>query len=173
VSLARCDGVACSVLAAASVRWVGLCIVEYVILPSSMETKISPSSSVRSTFSPCFCHRLIVFSSGRPYSFSPTEMTASAGGIPAEAMHANKSQNNRTRTMDGFRAGKLRALAAFPANLRKSKSGTAAYLLVKTLKDQAAKLTYSLITELYRHERRTRRRRACPQNFAAACSAQR
>ena len=49
----------------------------------------------------------------------------------------------------------LRALAAFPANLRKSKSGTAAYLLVKTLKDQAAKLTYSLITELYRHERRT------------------
>jgi ATP-dependent exoDNAse (exonuclease V) beta subunit len=49
----------------------------------------------------------------------------------------------------------LRALAAFPANLRKSKSGTAAYLLVKSLKEQAGDLTYSLITELYRHERRT------------------
>src|ERR1035438_7669732 len=49
----------------------------------------------------------------------------------------------------------LRALAAFPANLRKSKSGTTAYSLVKNLKEQAGKLTYSLITELYRHERRT------------------
>ena len=34
------------------------------------------------------------------------------GGIPAEAIHANKSQNNRTRTMDGFRAGNLRVLVA-------------------------------------------------------------
>jgi ATP-dependent exoDNAse (exonuclease V) beta subunit len=49
----------------------------------------------------------------------------------------------------------LRALAAFPANLRKSKSGTMAYELVRRLKDQAGKLTYSLIAELYRHERRT------------------
>ena len=49
----------------------------------------------------------------------------------------------------------LQALAAFPANLRKSKGGTTAYSLVKTLKEQAGKLTYSLITELYRHERRT------------------
>ena len=49
----------------------------------------------------------------------------------------------------------LRALAAFPANLRKSKGGTTAYSLVKSLKEQAGKLTYSLITELYRHERRT------------------
>ncbi|MGA2152961.1 MAG: UvrD-helicase domain-containing protein [Bryobacteraceae bacterium] len=49
----------------------------------------------------------------------------------------------------------LHALAAFPANLRKSKSGTTAYSLVKSLKDQAGKLTYSLITELYRYERRT------------------
>jgi ATP-dependent RNA helicase RhlE len=36
----------------------------------------------------------------------------SAGGIAAEAIHANKSQNNRTRTMDGFRAGNLRVLVA-------------------------------------------------------------
>jgi ATP-dependent RNA helicase RhlE len=36
----------------------------------------------------------------------------SVGGIPAEAIHANKSQNNRTRTMDGFRAGNLRVLVA-------------------------------------------------------------
>jgi ATP-dependent exoDNAse (exonuclease V) beta subunit len=49
----------------------------------------------------------------------------------------------------------LCALAAFPANLRKSKNGTAAYLLGKTLKEQAKELTYTLITELYRHERRT------------------
>ncbi len=49
----------------------------------------------------------------------------------------------------------LRALAVFPANLRKSKSGTAAYELVRCLKEQASKLTYSLITELYRHERHT------------------
>lgn len=49
----------------------------------------------------------------------------------------------------------LHALAAFPANLRKSKSGTTAYSLVKSLKEQAGKLTYSLITELYRYERRT------------------
>jgi ATP-dependent RNA helicase RhlE len=34
------------------------------------------------------------------------------GGIPAEAIHANKSQNARTRTMDGFRAGNLRVLVA-------------------------------------------------------------
>jgi ATP-dependent RNA helicase RhlE len=36
----------------------------------------------------------------------------SSSGIPAEAIHANKSQNNRTRTMEGFRAGKLRVLVA-------------------------------------------------------------
>jgi ATP-dependent RNA helicase RhlE len=36
----------------------------------------------------------------------------SSSGIPAEAIHANKSQNNRTRTMDGFRAGTLRVLVA-------------------------------------------------------------
>jgi ATP-dependent RNA helicase RhlE len=36
----------------------------------------------------------------------------SAGGIPAEAIHANKSQNNRTRTMNGFKAGNLRVLVA-------------------------------------------------------------
>jgi len=35
-----------------------------------------------------------------------------ADGIAAEAIHANKSQNNRTRTMDGFRAGNLRVLVA-------------------------------------------------------------
>jgi ATP-dependent RNA helicase RhlE len=36
----------------------------------------------------------------------------SSSGIPAEAIHANKSQNNRTRTMEGFRAGSLRVLVA-------------------------------------------------------------
>ena len=36
----------------------------------------------------------------------------SSSGIPAEAIHANKSQNNRTRTMEGFRAGNLRVLVA-------------------------------------------------------------
>jgi ATP-dependent RNA helicase RhlE len=36
----------------------------------------------------------------------------SSDGIAAEAIHANKSQNNRTRTMDGFRAGSLRVLVA-------------------------------------------------------------
>ena len=36
----------------------------------------------------------------------------SSSGIPAEAIHANKSQNNRTRTMEGFRAGTLRVLVA-------------------------------------------------------------
>jgi len=46
-------------------------------------------------------------------------------------------------------------LKAFPANLKRMKSGTAAYQLVSRLKDQAKELTYSLITELYRHERRT------------------
>ncbi len=49
----------------------------------------------------------------------------------------------------------LRALAAFPANLRKAKSGTAAYHLASRLKEQAKELPYSLITELYQHERRT------------------
>ncbi len=33
-------------------------------------------------------------------------------GIPAAAIHANKSQNNRTRTMDGFRSGEIRVLVA-------------------------------------------------------------
>ena len=33
-------------------------------------------------------------------------------GIAAAAIHANKSQNNRTRTLDGFRAGTLRILVA-------------------------------------------------------------
>jgi ATP-dependent RNA helicase RhlE len=36
----------------------------------------------------------------------------SSSGIPAEAIHANKSQNNRTRTMEGFRSGSLRVLVA-------------------------------------------------------------
>jgi ATP-dependent RNA helicase RhlE len=36
----------------------------------------------------------------------------SSSGIPAEAIHANKSQNNRTRTMEGFRSGNLRVLVA-------------------------------------------------------------
>ena len=49
----------------------------------------------------------------------------------------------------------LWALEEFPANLQKSKRGTAAYELVRILKDQAKELTYSLITELYRYERRT------------------
>ncbi len=35
-----------------------------------------------------------------------------AAGIPAQAIHANKSQNNRTKTMDGFRSGELRVLVA-------------------------------------------------------------
>ena len=35
-----------------------------------------------------------------------------SSGIPAEAIHANKSQNNRTRTMEGFKAGNLRVLVA-------------------------------------------------------------
>jgi len=35
-----------------------------------------------------------------------------ASGIPAQAIHANKSQNNRTRTMEGFRSGELRVLVA-------------------------------------------------------------
>jgi len=33
-------------------------------------------------------------------------------GIPAQAIHGNKSQNNRERSMDGFRRGKLRVLVA-------------------------------------------------------------
>ncbi len=33
-------------------------------------------------------------------------------GISAAAIHANKSQNNRTKTMDGFRSGSLRVLVA-------------------------------------------------------------
>ncbi len=32
--------------------------------------------------------------------------------IPAEALHGNKSQNTRTRALDGFRSGKLRVLVA-------------------------------------------------------------
>jgi ATP-dependent RNA helicase RhlE len=35
-----------------------------------------------------------------------------SSGIPAQAIHANKSQNNRTRTMEGFRTGTLRVLVA-------------------------------------------------------------
>jgi ATP-dependent RNA helicase RhlE len=35
-----------------------------------------------------------------------------AAGISAAAIHANKSQNNRTRTMDGFRSGEIRVLVA-------------------------------------------------------------
>ncbi|MDP3178043.1 MAG: helicase C-terminal domain-containing protein, partial [Spirochaetaceae bacterium] len=35
-----------------------------------------------------------------------------ASGIAAAAIHANKSQNNRTRTMDSFRSGVLRVLVA-------------------------------------------------------------
>jgi ATP-dependent RNA helicase RhlE len=36
----------------------------------------------------------------------------SSSGIPAEAIHANKSQNRRTRTMEDFRSGALRVLVA-------------------------------------------------------------
>jgi ATP-dependent RNA helicase RhlE len=36
----------------------------------------------------------------------------SSSGIPAEAIHANKSQNKRTRTMEEFRSGALRVLVA-------------------------------------------------------------
>jgi ATP-dependent RNA helicase RhlE len=35
-----------------------------------------------------------------------------SSGIPAQAIHANKSQGNRTRTMEGFRSGSLRVLVA-------------------------------------------------------------
>ncbi|MFY9726143.1 MAG: UvrD-helicase domain-containing protein [Bryobacteraceae bacterium] len=49
----------------------------------------------------------------------------------------------------------LEALDAFPANLQKSKRSTTAYELVRRLKEQARELTYTLIAELYRHERRT------------------
>ncbi len=35
-----------------------------------------------------------------------------ASGISAAAIHANKSQNNRTRTMEGFRSGDIRVLVA-------------------------------------------------------------
>jgi ATP-dependent RNA helicase RhlE len=35
-----------------------------------------------------------------------------ASGISSAAIHANKSQNNRTRTMDGFRSGDIRILVA-------------------------------------------------------------
>jgi ATP-dependent RNA helicase RhlE len=34
------------------------------------------------------------------------------GGIPAEAIHGNKSQNARTRALDGFKRGKPRVLVA-------------------------------------------------------------
>ena len=33
-------------------------------------------------------------------------------GIPAEAIHGNKSQNNRERTLEAFRAGRIRVLVA-------------------------------------------------------------
>jgi ATP-dependent RNA helicase RhlE len=33
-------------------------------------------------------------------------------GVPAQAIHGNKSQNNRERTLDGFREGQLRVLVA-------------------------------------------------------------
>jgi len=33
-------------------------------------------------------------------------------GIPAEAIHGNKSQNNRERTLESFRAGRIRVLVA-------------------------------------------------------------
>ena len=36
----------------------------------------------------------------------------SRSGIPAEAIHGNKSQGARTRALDGFRQGKVRALVA-------------------------------------------------------------
>jgi ATP-dependent RNA helicase RhlE len=35
-----------------------------------------------------------------------------SSGITASAIHANKSQNNRTRTMEGFRSGEIRVLVA-------------------------------------------------------------
>jgi ATP-dependent RNA helicase RhlE len=39
-------------------------------------------------------------------------MALGRDGIPAAAIHANKSQNNRTRTMDGFRSGDIMVLVA-------------------------------------------------------------
>ncbi|HUW40380.1 MAG TPA: DEAD/DEAH box helicase [Rectinemataceae bacterium] len=36
----------------------------------------------------------------------------SASGITSAAIHANKSQNNRTRTLEGFRSGDIRVLVA-------------------------------------------------------------
>ena len=48
----------------------------------------------------------------------------------------------------------LRHLKEFPGNLQKCKRGTTAYHLVKRLKDEQLKgLEYSLVTELYEHER--------------------
>ena len=48
----------------------------------------------------------------------------------------------------------LRHLAKFPANLQKCKRNTTAYNLIKRLKDEQLKdLEYSLITEMYAHER--------------------
>jgi len=49
----------------------------------------------------------------------------------------------------------LRALAEFQINLNKCKKGNAAYELVRSLKDRAEELPRTLVTELYRQERRT------------------
>jgi len=49
----------------------------------------------------------------------------------------------------------LRALAVFNVNLTRCKRGTAAYELVRNLKNLADDLARPFITELYRHERRT------------------
>lgn len=61
----------------------------------------------------------------------------------------------RVLTADGPRAA-LHALSAVSFSLNKCKRGTAAYILLKKLKDQQLHdLRYSLITELYANERRS------------------
>jgi superfamily II DNA/RNA helicase len=56
---------------------------------------------------------------GRALVFTRTKRRADtvvrglvAAGIAAEAIHGNKSQNNRDRTLAGFRDGRLRTLVA-------------------------------------------------------------
>jgi ATP-dependent exoDNAse (exonuclease V) beta subunit len=49
----------------------------------------------------------------------------------------------------------LRAVAGFSVNLTKCKRSTPAYELVRSLRDKAEELVRPLVTELYRHERRT------------------
>jgi ATP-dependent RNA helicase RhlE len=55
--------------------------------------------------------KVIVFVQMKHMANRVVEKLAKAG-IAAEAIHGNKSQGARTRAMDGFRAGKIRALVA-------------------------------------------------------------